>query len=310
MLELKEALAKLDVQKPKTREPLRVYGLRSSQPGAGPRYDTLDEALHDDRLEVTEINEGGSVPQLKVANRGDTMVFIMAGEELIGAKQNRVLNVSIMVDSKSEQPIPVSCVEAGRWAYRSPGFGSGGTTSHSFLRSLMAKHMHKAYASTGTPHSDQHEVWDEVASKIQRMQSSSPSSELHQVYRDRAKELDAILGGLAAPQDCNGAVFVSGNRILGLDLFDRPETLQKLWPKLLRGYAIDALEDTGRDVTVDEAEVREWLTSLSQAKVERFKSPGVGDDVRVESRHVHGGALLVEDHPVHVELFCEPAEKA
>ena len=42
------------------------------------------------------------------------------GEQLAGGKQNRVLNASILVPAKSELPIPVTCVERGRWALRDP----------------------------------------------------------------------------------------------------------------------------------------------------------------------------------------------
>src|SRR5262249_33858973 len=115
---LTQLLRTLDVAAPRAVNGLQVFGLRS--PGSnGLDYATLDDALAAGTLEVTEVSEGGSVPTLKVSNRADRMVFLMAGEQLIGAKQNRVLNASIMVGALTELPISVSCVEAGRWAYRS-----------------------------------------------------------------------------------------------------------------------------------------------------------------------------------------------
>jgi hypothetical protein len=144
-----------------------------------------------------------------------------------------------------------------------------------------------------------------ISEKMRRMKSASPSAELHQVYRDSSKKLDAALENLVAPEGCSGAVFASAGRILGLDLFDRRETLQKLWSKLVRGYAIDALEDDKARPTVTTEQVREWLESLSSTKMETFKSPGVGDDVRLKGGNAHGGALIVEERPVHVEVFAE-----
>jgi hypothetical protein len=89
-----------------------------------PSYVTLDEAIEQAWTEVTEISEQGSVPELRVINKGPQPVFILDGEELVGAKQNRVVNLSILVAAASELVIPVSCVEAGRWRSRSKAFAS------------------------------------------------------------------------------------------------------------------------------------------------------------------------------------------
>jgi hypothetical protein len=67
--------------------------------------------------------EAGSVPNLAVRNDGDTPVLLLHGEELIGAKQNRVVNVTMLVPAKTVLKIPVSCVEQGRWHFRSRKFG-------------------------------------------------------------------------------------------------------------------------------------------------------------------------------------------
>src|SRR5229473_728365 len=87
---------------------LQVFGLRWSARN-DLDYRTLDEALLDKVLDIAEINEGGQVPTLRVANRSERMVFLMAGELLVGCKQDRVLNTSMMIPSKSKMAMPVSC---------------------------------------------------------------------------------------------------------------------------------------------------------------------------------------------------------
>ena len=88
----------------------------------GPEYLTLKEALALGVLVITEISEGGSVPNLKAINKGDLPILLLDGEELAGAKQNRVLNTTILLKEHSETVIPVSCTEQGRWSYRSAEF--------------------------------------------------------------------------------------------------------------------------------------------------------------------------------------------
>src|SRR5262245_37956479 len=80
----------------------------------GPRYLTLDEALEAQLAEITEISAEGNVPELLFWNKGDDPILLVDGEQLIGAKQNRVLNLTILVRPKSRIKIPVSCVEQGR----------------------------------------------------------------------------------------------------------------------------------------------------------------------------------------------------
>ena len=92
-------------------------------------YLLADEAIGEKLLTVEEVSEAGSVPDLLVENKGNTRVLFIEGEELIGAKQNRILNTSILVAAKSKARIPVSCVEQGRWRYKSKFFGSSGSYS-------------------------------------------------------------------------------------------------------------------------------------------------------------------------------------
>ena len=284
---------------------LQVFGLKWTI-GNGHDYSTLDEAIEQKSLEVTEVDASGRVPTLKVVNKSDRMVFLMAGEELVGGKQNRVLNASLMVPARGETPIPVTCVERGRWGYRSSHFSSGHTSSHSTLRRMMAQQVSGSYKVAGRPSTDQGAVWSEVDRKMEKMGAKSSSDALHDLYTDYAKKLDDMVGRCSLPEGANGAAFAISGRIVGADLFDKPGTLRKLWSKLVRGYAADALEvATEKPPTVEAREVSEWLRSASGAKQHWFDSPGVGKDVRIEGESLVGASLVVDKHPVHLELFRE-----
>ena len=114
-----------------SRDNLAVHPLIAA--AAGKRaYLTMDEALATKSFRVSEVSKSGSVPELKVLNDLSQPVLLLDGEALVGAKQNRVLNLSIMVPAHGEMNIPVSCVEAGRWRHVSDSFAS------SDMRSLHA----------------------------------------------------------------------------------------------------------------------------------------------------------------------------
>jgi len=105
-----------------------------SSTGGEPDYLTLEEGLSQGLVVITEISTGGSVPELKLINKSPNKVLIADGEELIGAKQNRVLNASFLIHGHTDVVIPVRCVEQGRWNYRSHKFASGEMVMPSTLR--------------------------------------------------------------------------------------------------------------------------------------------------------------------------------
>jgi hypothetical protein len=308
MLEsLSTLLETLEVTEPRACDGLQLFGLRHPN-GTGPTYRTLDEALTAGVLDVTEVSEGGSVPVLRVVNKADPLVFLMAGEHLKGAKQNRVLNASVLVPGLAEVSLPVSCVEARRWHYQSPQFGADETLSHGQLRQMMCLHAHAGYRTTGSPTSCQSEVWAEVDRKLGAMGSASPTAALYQAYADHRQRLADMLRQLPVAEDCAGVAFAMHGRIAGADFFDRPATLARLWPKLVRSYALDCLEYRQASAQpVARETVLDWLHSSAKAHAEVFRSPGLGEDVRLEGPRVHGAGLVLEGHPVHVELFARDA---
>ncbi len=93
------------------------------------------------RARVTEVSEAGSVPFLQVANDADRPLLLLDGEELIGAKQNRILNTTVLVAAHTEVTIPVSCVEQGRWGYRGRQFHPGDASLYASLRAQKAAHV-------------------------------------------------------------------------------------------------------------------------------------------------------------------------
>ncbi|MBM3650683.1 MAG: TIGR02452 family protein, partial [Alphaproteobacteria bacterium] len=215
--------------------------------GAGERdYATLDEALATGRFQVGEVGEAGTVPELKVDNRLDRPVLLLDGEELIGAKQNRVLNLTIMVPANAELTIPVSCVEAGRWRYASRGFRSSGRTQFARGRARKLGQVSFSLRERGQAHASQADVWNEIDGKARRMGVLSDTGAMSDIYRAKEDELASMT---AAPSHEGqvGAVFAIAGRIAGVELFERAEIYARLAAKIISSYALDALDTEGLD---------------------------------------------------------------
>src|SRR5262245_59614070 len=100
-------------------------------------YVGLDEAVARG-LAVTEISDEGAVGTLIVTNPLDVNVLLYEGEELVGAKQNRILDRPVLVQAQSKVPVPVTSVERGRWARRTEQFVPAAYAAYPSLRRARA----------------------------------------------------------------------------------------------------------------------------------------------------------------------------
>src|SRR5512137_2377418 len=105
MAKIAPELEMLSIGTPQRFRHLKVFPLVHPTPRV-PFYLTRDEALAQGAVQVTEVSKGGHVPELLLINRGDRPVLLIDGEELVGAKQNRVLNMTILAPAQSELVIP------------------------------------------------------------------------------------------------------------------------------------------------------------------------------------------------------------
>jgi hypothetical protein len=149
-------------------------------------------------------------------------------------------------------------------------------------------------------------VWNEVARKLSALGSASPSQAFALVHQDYAARLTDLSSRLQAPEGCHGVLFAVAGQIEGADIFDQPATLAKLWTKLMRAYALDAMEIGEKEsppITTEDA--LRWLQAAAGANTESYPSPGIGRDVRLEATALSGSALIVDEQAVHLELFTE-----
>jgi hypothetical protein len=165
-----------------------VFPLASTT-DAEPGYLMLDEALKGGHSRVTEVSLGGNVPELLFDNSSKSHVPLLDGDELVGAKQNRVLNITILVGPGRKLTIPVSCVERGRWHSRSAEFRSEDRMMFARGRAAKMAQVSRSMRTEGSHMSDQGAVWQEVANKSALFQAVAPTEAMSDVYAHVASDI-------------------------------------------------------------------------------------------------------------------------
>jgi hypothetical protein len=267
-----------------------------------PGYLLGEEAVAEGTLTIGERGRGIE-SELLVRNAGPWPALLVDGEHLEGAKQNRVLNTTVLAEAMSETVIPVSCVERGRWGYRgSAGFAPAGEISHAALRRVSATVVSQ-HMRAGLGHSsDRSLVWAEV----ERLRSAvgagrSPTAAMSDIYRDRQAELDEMTEGSATPDPGQiGVVACVENRPVTADIFEHPRVLTGLWARLIRGYAIDA---GGRPpMKVETSVIEAFLEVVVDATATSHEAVGLGTEVIATAPAVVAHALTWRNAVVHLSV--------
>jgi hypothetical protein len=268
-----QAPADWKVSEPYTHRNLAVFLIHGPDSHPGKTFLTLQEALAQKKMIV---HETGNVGALAVENVSkDAEVFIQAGDIVKGGRQDRVLAYDLIVPAGSgEVPLASFCVEAGRWKAR--GAEDAGQFSESSGQ-LPGRALRLAVHSAR----QQGQVWEKVKEQQDRLgrrlnkdvaDPLSPTS-LQLTLED--KDLQARVGahvarlekGLADQSDAIGCVLAINGRIEGAEVYGSAALFRKMWPKLIRTAAVDAIVEyqPGRKYElVEKDEIAAFLTAAGQ----------------------------------------------
>jgi hypothetical protein len=301
---LDQALQSLEIGEPVSHGLLHIFPLKGD---THPEQDIslLEGALQAGTLHIEELHEAGSVPELRVVNEGSLRVLILEGDELIGARQNRVVNSSVLVAAGSHLTLPVSRVEWGRWSYRSRAFSPGTDSPHLALRRLKTRSVHDSLRRGRGHRSDQRAVWREVDRKA-RLHKAVSSTHTLQDSRSRLSERLDAFEKLARdlPEGTSGVVVAIGERLVLLEVLAGPRTFARVFRKLLSGYAFESVGLDRPYGTPDPPAVRSFIEAAAQAAHEEHQAVGAGRDVRFEGDGISGYALIGETGVLHAAAFA------
>ena len=269
-------------------------------------YLLLEDGIAQGKVLVTELHAGGSVPELRLENNADLPVLLIDGEELVGAKQNRVLNLTILAPAKQITVIPVSCVEAGRWGMSWADLKTADYMMYSLGRGERLAQVTESMRSNGTRKSDQQAVWRNIAAKAMRLKASSPTGAMAAIFESNTSSLEEFTRAFTWQEGQCGVAFAIGGRVLGLEIFDHAETMRRFFQKLVRSYALDALDadPTAHEPAIIDA-VCTLATQIRAAQSFAEQALGLGKDVRFNGPEISGAALWAQERYVHLCTFVK-----
>jgi hypothetical protein len=235
------------------------------------KYMTLKEALEKKKVVIMERLDGSTVNTLTIENVSSDTILIMAGEVIVGGKQNRIIGKDLLLVPKSGKiDISVYCVEAGRWENVSTGTNEFKSYYNAGSQSLRKTVEKKA---------DQSEVWKEVDklnSKNNTARGNSTKTYTAMAsstdFNNKMKGyLDFFKGKFANEKNVIGVIVVSGDKVIGVDMFATPDLFKSNFANFLNSYATEAVVN-GNPVTATSSAVKTYMDKLLTSEAEQAKT--------------------------------------
>ncbi|MBE7558389.1 NUDIX domain-containing protein [bacterium] len=282
---------------------LTVFPILGHENG-GPPYDLLRTAIEKGTAVVEEVHEAGEVGTLKVVNRGDRPVLIVEGEILIGAKQNRVVNMTVLVGAGREYRLPVSCVEQGRWRHTSRHFTPAACMAPPVMRAYKTRSVRESLRMRGEAAADQIRVWCEAAAVLDDVGAVSPTGSVTEGYAARRKERQHYREHITLPPETRGCVVVRGEEVLGLDLFGDPGVMREFWPKLSEAYFLEATRQPKEQPPCNRERAQAFMDRVCEGLRPAGRQIGLGTTLEVGDGGTAGFVLWYADAVCHLAAFA------
>jgi hypothetical protein len=141
-----------------------------------------------------------------------------------------------------------------------------------------------------------------VAEKSIRLGAYSRTHAQADIFASRERDLGGLRSAFPLEPGQAGALVALGTDLLCLDYLSRPEAFAPLYPKLLDGYLLDAIERL--DVApVGRARLEGFVGAVTAAARRREPSPGLGEDVRLSAKGLVGSGLELDGELLQLSAF-------
>jgi len=244
-----------------------------------------------------------AVNTVTVLNRSDRPLYLMPGEIIVGGQQDRTLaRETIIPPGDKPVTVEVYCVEHGRWhgraGHESAAYFealSDGPVLAAELSSLSAKAGAGQFVQSAGSLSKtsrlavqggfgQSAVWDQVSANNRRSGVTVATDAFTANYADTDVKdklqpyLDALQAKVAGQAHVVGVVVAINGKPEMADVFGSTPLFRKLWPKLLKSYALDASQvaEAAHKTECTLAQAQDFFDAAAKAQAVDRPSRGQG----------------------------------
>ena len=291
--DVKPGPAKYRISGPYTHKNLTVFLVHGKDQLPGKNFLTLQEALAQKKVRVYETKD---VNELAIRNLSNQDVYVQAGDIVRGGDQDRMISVDFIVPPRSgRMPIAAFCVESGRWSKRGEEQSAFFSSSEN---SASTKALKLAAKGGGAGAGSQEAVWENVSvaqAKLSRnlnvdVRAPMSASSLELAVENSAvidttgSYINALNGILRNKPDVIGYAFAINGQVNSADVYASHALFAKLWPKLLKATAVEALAELDAEAKPEPVADETIHTFLAESEQPQAKSKEVTPRVRMLTR--------------------------
>lgn len=256
------------------------------------------------------ISETGSVGKLTAENNTDSFLLLTDADVLIGAKQNRIINKSVLLSPFSKTVLGVSCIERGRWSFTTKYFSSPSVVADSDLRKEKAQSI--AFSLSGPEAQEldtQSRVWFHINEKLKEEKFVSETDNYYDLLSYRHNSIKPGFPSCKPENGCNGLAVILDHKVLNVDLFGKEDIYKFYFPKLRDSafrQAIIIEEKNSIDVHEAYFKVLDLLDNYEKEKgIQDMDHCGAGSFHIVENNKLLGFNLTIENQLIHNVVFSK-----
>ena len=273
---------------PYTHKNLTIFLVHGKNLIATKTFLTLQEGLEMKKVVVYETR---SVNELSIENLSNEDVFVQSGDIVKGGQQDRMMAVDLIVPPRSgKMPIAAFCVEHGRWSgrgnERAGVFSSSSDVATTKEIKLAAKRSNSQGGVWESVTVAQDKLSENVGSRVNSTVSASSlqlALENQRVQETADGYIRALSKIVNTSDDVIGYVFAINGKVNSADVYASNALFKKLWPKLLKANAIEAIAKLQKEKFVP-ASVESVRGFLSEAEKARASEKEVTARVKLLTR--------------------------